>query len=93
MLSTYKLRHRLNKQKLSPSRQVLAMFGHLGCGFGQAAGTFGALAFGLVHPLATVHGIVAAGIKHQVVVGITAVVTGADKLRYKGNPVGLLDCS
>ena len=89
----YKLRHRLSKQKLSPCRLVQAMFGHLGCGIGLAAGMFGAQAFGFVRQLATAHGIVGDGIKHQVVAGITVVVIGADILRYKGNPVGVLYCS
>ena len=85
MLSIYKLRRQLSKQKLSPCRQVLAMFGHLGCGIGLAAGMFGAQAFGFVRQLATALGIVGDGIKHQVAAGTTAADNGAKKIGAKFN--------
>lgn len=81
MLSMYKRRHRLSKQKLLRCRPVQAMFGHQACGIGQAVGTFGALAFGLVRPLATAHGTVAVGIKHQAVAGITVADIGVKFFR------------
>lgn len=77
MLSTFKLRRRLSKLKLSQYHQAQAIFGHRGFGIGLVVGTFGVQVFGRVRQRATAHGTVVVGTTRQDVVGTIVAGIGA----------------